>query len=272
MRAREHPAVKLSADSKANTLVVEVDGARRELELYSEAGFAALSRLWVEVGWSLKYTYAFTWMGRPIIQLPEDIVRVQEVIYALKPTVIIETGVAHGGSLVLYASLLRSMGSRGRVVGVDVEIRPHNRRAIEAHDLAPAITLVEGSSIDPATVSRVRELVEPDDRVLVLLDSNHTKLHVARELEAYAPLVSIGSYIVATDGIMETLDEDPRGHPGWKTDNPKAAAAEFARAHAAEFVLEEPPFPFNEGSIHFRVTHWPGAWLKRIAGPRIGAR
>ncbi len=256
--------MKISADAAANRLVVEVDGKREEHELYSEAGFAALSRLWVKVGWSLKYTYGFSWMGRPVIQLPEDLVRVQEAIYAVRPTLIVETGVAHGGSLVFYASLFRAMGTAGRVVGVDVEIRPHNRRAIEVHELAPSISLIEGSSIEPATLERVRALLRPEDRVMVLLDSNHTRVHVAAELEAYAPMVSAGSYLVATDGIMQDLADVPRGEPGWTRDNPKVAAAEFAARHP-EFVLADPPQPFNESPIHFRITHWPGAWLRRIS-------
>jgi cephalosporin hydroxylase len=202
-------------------------------------------------------------MGRPIIQLPEDMVRAQEVIHAVRPTAIVETGVAHGGSLVFSASLLRAMGIDGRVIGVDIEIRPHNREAIEAHPLSPMIALVEGSSVEPGTVARVRAQLRPDDRVLVFLDSNHTRAHVAAELEAYAPMVSIGSYLVATDGIMEDLADVPRGEPGWRRDNPKVAAAEFAGRHP-EFALEDPAFPFNEGSVRFRVTHWPGAWLRRL--------
>jgi cephalosporin hydroxylase len=254
--------MKLSLDTSNRTLHVEDERGTRDLPLYDKEAFAALSRAWVKVGWSLKYTYAFSWMGRPIIQLPEDMIRVQEAIYAVKPTVIVETGVAHGGSLVFYASIFKAMGHGGRVVGVDIEIRPHNRKAIEAHELSPLITLVEGSSTDPATVARVRQLLRPDDRVLVLLDSNHTKAHVAAELEAYAPLVSAGSYIVATDGVMREVCDAPRGQPGWDLDNPTEAAAEFAARHP-EFRLEEPAFPFNEGPIDFRITHWPGAWLRR---------
>lgn len=256
--------MRISLDTVTRKLVLDDELGRRELDLYAPEAFAALSRAWVKVGWALKYTYAFSWMGRPVIQLPEDLVRVQEVLYALKPTVVIETGVAHGGSLVFYASVMKAMGAGRSVVGIDIEIRPHNRKAIEAHELASMITLVEGSSVDPATVARVRRLVRPDDRVLVLLDSNHTKAHVAQELEAYAPLVSPGSYLVATDGVMEDLHDVPRGQPAWATDNPKAAAAEFARSHP-EFALEAPAFPFNEGKIDFRVTHWPGAWLRRLA-------
>jgi cephalosporin hydroxylase len=160
--------------------------------------------------------------------------------------------VAHGGSLVFYASILKAMG-RGRVIGVDIEIRPHNRKAIEGHELKPLITLVEGSSTDPGIVAQVKALVKPGETVLVVLDSDHSKAHVTGELNAYAPLVTPGSYIVATDGVMQFLDDVPRGMPNWKHDNPTAAAAEFAASHP-EFVLEEPPFPFNEG---------PGAYLRK---------
>jgi cephalosporin hydroxylase len=249
--------MKFTVDETRRKLLLE----EREIDLYSPEAFSILSRAWLKVGWDQKYVYAFTWMGRPIIQLPEDIVRMQEVLYRGKPDVIIETGVAHGGSLILYASLCKAMG-HGRVVGVDVEIRPHNRKAIETHELSPLITLVEGSSTDMAIVARVKGLVRKDERVLVILDSNHTKAHVRAELEAYGPLITPGSYIVATDGSMEFLDDVPRGKPEWRNDNPKAAAVEFAGAHP-EFVLEEPAWPFNEGSITERVTHWPGCYLRR---------
>jgi cephalosporin hydroxylase len=233
----------------------------RELDLYSPEAFSVLSRLWLRVGWALKHPYTFTWLGRPLIQHPEDVLRVQETIHEVAPDVIVETGVAHGGSLVFYATLCKAMG-RGRVVGVDVEIRPHNRRAIEAHVLAPLITLIEGDSAAAAVVDRVRSLVRPGERVLVILDSNHSRDHVARELEAYAPLVTEGSYIVATDGSMEFLHDVPRGRSEWAWDNPRAAAAEFAKRHP-EFALEEPPFAFNESAIRERVTHWPDAYLRR---------
>jgi cephalosporin hydroxylase len=234
----------------------------RDLDLYSKEAFELISRLWLTVGWDQKYTYTFSWMGRPIIQLPEDMIRIQEVIYQVKPDVIIETGVAHGGSLVYYASLSKAMG-RGRVIGIDIEIRPHNRKAIEAHELYPLITLVEGSSTSASTVEQVKSLVKPGEVVLVLLDSCHTKEHVLGELEAYHPLVSPGSYIVATDGVMRNLYDVPRGKPEWVRDNPAAAAAEFAAKHS-EFVLEQPPQPFNESELTESLTHWPDAWLRRV--------
>ena len=217
----------------------------------------------MKVGWGVKYTYGFSWMGRPMIQLPDDMVRIQEVIYRVRPDVLIETGVAHGGSLVFYASLFKAMG-RGRVVGVDIEIRPHNQKAIESHELSPYITLVEGSSIDRGTVEKVKGLVKPGETVLVVLDSNHTKKHVAAELESYGPLVTAGSYLVATDGVASVVSDVPGGKPEWVTDNPtNVAAAEFALSSFHEFILEEPPFPFNEGQVTERVTHWPGAYLRR---------
>lgn len=253
--------MKLTLDTDARRLTVENDGRTETLPLYSAPAFSALSWAWVKVGWGVKYTYGFSWMGRPMIQLPDDMIRIQEVIYRVKPDVLIETGVAHGGSLMFYATLFKAMG-KGRVVGVDIEIRPHNRRAIEAHELKPYITLVEGSSIDRRTVEQVERLVEPGETVMVVLDSNHSKQHVAGELDAYGPLVTAGSYIVATDGVMRTVHDLPRGKPEWLDDNPAAAAAEFAQRHP-EFSLEEPPFPFNEGEVTERVTHWPGAYLRR---------
>jgi cephalosporin hydroxylase len=152
---------------------------------------------------------------------------------------------------------------RGRVVGIDIEIRPHNREAVEAHELFSFITLVEGSSVAPDVVARVHSLVKPGESVLVLLDSNHTRQHVSDELEAYHDLVTPGSYIVATDGSMGDLADVPRGRPEWTWDNPTAAAAEFARRHP-EFVVEQPEWPFNESDLTENITHWPGAWLRRI--------
>ena len=254
--------MKLMIDTERKQVTIEQNGATRTLELYSREAFEQISHQWLKVGWNQKYPYTFSWMGRPIIQLPEDIIRVQEVVYRVKPDVIIETGVAHGGSLIFYASLFKAMG-KGRVIGVDIEIRPHNRKAIEAHELASFITLIEGSSIEKSVVSRVKSLVKPDETVLVILDSNHTREHVLAELEAYHDLVSRGSYIVATDGSMKDLYDVPRGKPEWKQDNPTAAALEFVKKHP-EFVIEQPAWPFNDSDLKENITHWPGAWLRRL--------
>lgn len=253
--------MKLILDTVAGTLTLEDAGQSKMMDLYSKSSFEAISRQWVRVGWNQKYQYGFSWMGRPVIQLPEDMVRMQEVIHRLQPDVIIETGVAHGGSLVFYASLCKVLG-KGRVVGVDIEIRPPNRAAIEAHPLSGFITLIEGSSTAPEVVEQVRGLIKPGEKTLVILDSCHTYAHVHDELEAYADLVTADSYIVATDGIMYDLADVPRGMPEWATDNPMRAARDFAAAHP-EFVIEQPTWPFNESALDQNITHWPGAWLRR---------
>lgn len=237
------------------------DGKVSEFNIGSPEGFRLLSELWLRSGWDVKYVYGFSWLGRPIIQLPEDMVRIQEAIHAVQPDVIVETGVAHGGSLVYYASLCKAM-DRGRVIGVDIEIRAHNRKAIEAHPLSGYITLIEGDSTAASIVDQVRAQIRPGERVLVCLDSNHTKAHVQKELDAYHHLVTPGSYIVAMDGIMEQVVGAPRTQPDWTWNNPRQAALEFAVAHP-EFELEDPPFVFNEGQTTERVTYWPNAWLKR---------
>lgn len=253
--------MRILIDTDLGQMQVVEGGAARDVPLYTPEAFNVLSRQWVRVGWAQRYSYSFTWLGRPMIQLPEDVLRVQEAIWSLKPDVIVETGVAHGGSLIFYASLCQLAG-RGRVIGVDIEIRPHNRRAIEAHPLADRIQLIEGSSVDPAVVRQVRTVTERASCVLVLLDSNHTKAHVHAELEAYGPLVTPGSYIVATDGIMFDLHDVPGGKPEWSWDHATAAASEFVEAHP-EFALEPPARMFNESGLPDGVTYWPGGWIRR---------
>lgn len=253
--------MRITIDTDAKTIVDEITG--KTTQLYSTEGFEAISKLWLKVGWNEKHVYTFSWMGRPIIQLPEDMIRVQEAIFQVRPTVIIETGIAHGGSLIYSASLLKMMDIDGRVIGVDIDIRPHNRKAIEEHPLFPYITLIEGSSVAPDIVAQVKGRVRPEDKVLIVLDSNHSRQHVADELEAYCELVTKGSYIVATDGIMQDVYDVPRGTPSWDKDNPVTAAHEFLERHQ-EFVLEAPPWLFNESDLTTSInTHYPDAWLKR---------
>lgn len=253
---------RVTIDLEHRTLCSESwNGACVELDFDDPRAFAAASDAWLQVGWDAKYVYSFTWMGRPMIQLPEDMMRVQEVVHALRPDVIIETGIAHGGSIVFYASLMEAMG-HGHVIGVDVEIREHNRRAMEAHPLRHRFTLIEGSSVAPEVVDEVRRLIPTGAIVLVLLDSNHTKAHVRAELDAYSPFVSAGSWIVAADGIMKRLRGAPRSLPEWETDNPADAAADFLAAHP-EFEFDVPAFSFNEGVVNDPVTYWNGGWLRR---------
>lgn len=253
--------MRVEIDTDARSLTIEGPDGRREVPLYSSEGFGLLSDLWVQVGWNERYPYTFSWLGRPVIQLPEDLVRLQEVVWTLRPDVILETGVAHGGSAVFLAGLCRLLG-RGRVIAVDIEIRPHNRSAIEAHPLADLITLIEGDSISPVVIDEVTRTVGDASTVLVILDSDHTRAHVLGELEGYGPLVTPGSWIVATDGIMRDLAITPRGDVGWVDDNPAAAARDFLATHP-EFELAPPPWPFNESELEKAVTHWPDSWLRR---------
>jgi len=255
--------MKLVIDTTNQTITIESEAGVKTLGLFTKEAFEAISREWVRVGIDQHYSYTFSWLGRPVIQLPEDLIRIQEVIYRLRPDVIVETGIAHGGSLVYYASLCKLM-DHGRVIGVDVALRPHNRAALGAHALHPWITLVDGDSIDPSVVAHVRSLIAPGETVLVVLDSNHSRAHVDAELEAYHPFVTPGSYIVATDGVMQIAHDVPRGNPAWQHDHPAVAAADFARRHP-EFVLEQPPWVFNESELTQGVTYWPGAWLRRAA-------
>jgi cephalosporin hydroxylase len=254
--------MRVTIDTEQRTMTEESGTESRSLDLYSKEAFEIISNLWVKVGWNEKYSYTFSWLGRPIVQLPEDMIRIQEVIYRIKPDVIIETGVAHGGSLIYYATLCKAF-EKGRVVGIDIEIRPHNRNAIEGHELSSYITLVEGSSTSPEVLDHVRSLIKPGESVLVILDSNHTRQHVLDEMRSYCDLVTEGSYLVATDGIMKDFNDVPRGNPEWIWDNPNKAAQEFA-AEMPQFLLEQPAWPFNESSLTENVTHWPGAWLKRL--------
>ncbi len=186
---------------------------------------------WMLASDKYKYSYNYTWMGRPIIKYPNDIVATQEIIWAVKPDLIIETGVAHGGSLVLSASMLELLGGNGRVIGIDIDIRAHNRKAIEAHPMYKRIDLVEGSSVAADIVAQVKKLAEGRRKVMVFLDSLHTHAHVAAELEIYAPMVSVGSYLVLPDTFIEYF---PKGYyagdrPWDVGNNPMTALREFMK-------------------------------------------
>jgi len=251
--------VSFSFDAPSNSLTL-ADGS--SMPLSDPRSFSVLSSCWLRAGWDTKYVYGFSWMGRPIIQLPEDLIRIQEVIWDIKPDLIIETGVAHGGSLVFYASLMAAYG-RGSVVGVDVEIRQQNRLEIERHELANRIYLIEGDSVGGDTIKKVREYASRAEKVLVILDSDHSRSHVHEELRAYSKLVTPGSYIVACDGIMQTVAGAPRTKSDWSWNNPISAIDDFLLEND-DFTNVEPPRPFNEGAISERVTYWPRGFLQRI--------
>lgn len=217
-----------------------------------------VSRQWFEKSAQHRYSYNATWLGRPVIQYPQDILALQEVIWNAKPDLIIETGIAHGGSLIFSASMLELLGGDGEVLGIDIDIREHNRVEIEKHPMFRRISMIEGSSIDESVMEQVREKARGKDRVLVILDSMHTHDHVLRELELYSPLVTKGSYLIVFDTVVEDMDE---GHfpdrPWGKGNNPKTAVWEFLKTND-RFEIDK------EIEDKLLVTVAPDGYLKCI--------
>jgi len=211
------------------------------------------------------YSYNFSWMGRPIIQYPQDIVAMQEIIWRVQPDLIIETGIAHGGSLIFSAAMLELNAACGgpadaAVLGLDIDIRAHNRSAIEAHPMFKRISMIEGSSIAPEIVEQVRQAAAGKRSVLVCLDSNHTHAHVLAELQAYAPLVTLGSYCVVFDTVVEDLPKSLFPDRPWGPgDNPKTAVHEFLKTHGAQFEID------RAIDNKLLVSVAPDGYLKRVA-------
>ena len=207
---------------------------------------------------SAQYSYNFSWMGRPIIQYPQDMIAMQEIIWDIKPDMIIETGIAHGGSLIYYASLLELIGN-GEVLGIDIDIREHNRKEIENHKMFNRIKMIQGSSISEETFVQVKEMAKGKEKILVSLDSNHTHDHVLQELRLYSPFVNVGSYIVVFDTIVEDLPEGyfSQSRPWGIGNNPKTAVHEFLENNR-QFVIDE----MIDNKLLISVA--PGGYLKRI--------
>ena len=229
----------------------------------ADAPLRDASKTWMDLANRRKYSYHFEWLGRPIIQYPQDIVAMQELIWAVQPDLIVETGIAHGGSLIFSASMLELNASCGgpadaRVVGVDIDIRAHNRAAIEAHPLARRITMLQGSSVAPEIVAEVQRLAASRKRVLVALDSNHTHAHVLAELEAYAPLTSVGSYCDVFDTVIDDMPASMFPDRPWGPgDNPKTALFEYLKHH--------PEFEIRKDIDHkLMITVAPDGYLKRV--------
>lgn len=198
-----------------------------------------LSSIWLRETIRYKYTYNFTWMGRPIIQLPQDIIAMQEIIWQIKPDLIVETGIAHGGSLIFYASMLELIGGDGQVVGIDIDIRDDSRDQIEGHPMFKRITMIQGSSIDEGVVRQIYDFAKRKKRVLVALDSNHTHEHVLKELKFYSPIVTKESYLVVFDTAIEDMPEDLWIDRPWgKGNNPRTAVCEFLKT-SDRFVVDK---------------------------------
>lgn len=229
----------------------------------ADADLQTATRTWMNGVNRLKYSYHFEWLGRPIIQYPQDIVAMQELIWTVQPDLIIETGIAHGGSLIFYAAMLELNAACGgpadaRVLGIDIDIRAHNRAAIKAHPMNRRIDMIQGSSIALEIIHRVRERAAGKKRVMVALDSNHTHAHVLAELEAYAPLTTVGSYCVVFDTVVEDMPADMFPDRPWGPgDNPKTAAWEFLKTHP-EFEID------TTMQNKLLVTVAPDGYLRRM--------
>lgn len=241
--------------------------------LAQDAGMLSLTHEWIRHSNRHGYTYNYAWMGRPIIQYPQDMVAMQELIWQVKPDLIIETGIAHGGSLIFSASMLALLDmaeaiesgktldprqSKRAVLGVDIDIRSHNRAAIERHPMASRIRMIQGSSIAADTIAQVQDVASKYSRILVSLDSNHTHEHVLGELEAYAPLTSVGSYCVVFDTLIEDMPKELFPDRPWGPgDNPKTAVWEWIKTH--------PEFEIDRNIQHkLQITVAPDGFLKRL--------
>lgn len=255
--------MQLIVDTDAETVVLRDEHSEHCHELFSKEAFDSVADLWVRLGWVRKYSYGFSWLGRPIIQLPDDMIRIQEAIYQVQPDVLIETGIAHGGSLIFYSSVMEMIG-KGHVIGLDIDIRAHNRAAIESHPMAKRITMIEGSSVAHDVVAQVKARIKPDDIVMLILDSNHERDHVAAELAAYAELVTPGSYILSQDGVMKLVAGMPRTNADWDVNNPITAVEAFLASHP-DFEMKLPLRLFDETLETPECSHHPIGWLRRKA-------
>ncbi len=253
--------MKYIIDTEQRTFTTQGPEGSRTQDLYSREAFEELSRQWVRVGWSLSYYRTFTWMGLPVLQLPEDLVRLQQAIWEVRPDVIVETGVFHGGSMVFHASLCRALG-KGRVIGVDIAIRPEVRSAIERHPLGEWVTLIEGDSASAEVVGTIEANLKGEKTVLVILDSGHTRQHVRAELELYSRFVTPGSYLIAADGVMRELTDVPRGEASWVNDNPAQAAQDFLASHP-EFRRAMPGETAGAPELGAKATYFTDGWMKR---------
>jgi cephalosporin hydroxylase len=232
---------------------------RKNIELLStDANMKDITSKWIIASANHQYTYNFSWLGRPIIQFPQDILAVQEIVWNVKPDLIIETGIAHGGSLIFYASMLELIGGKGNVLGIDIDIRRHNKIEIEKHRMFKRINMIEGSSISEKTIQEVKNFIRRKKKIMVVLDSDHTHNHVLKELELYSPFVSKDSYLIVFDTAIEDYAIESYNERPWgKGNNPKTAVWEFLKTHQ-EFEIDKN----IENKLVITVA--PDGYLKRV--------
>jgi len=239
-------------DRLPSTIFIPSATGNRIIDIYTEEGYRVLTELWLRSGWERQIYSMINWLGVPVGQLPEDLLMMQECIYNVRPNIIVETGSYLGGTALFYASMLELIGG-GQVISVDIQA--FERPQLAAQSLKPRITLITGSSTDPAVVAEVSAMIRPTDRVLVALDSDHSRAHVQKELEFYAPLVTPGSYIVVFDGVMEILADAPKGSLAWAVDSPAPAIRDFLAAH--------PEFSVDPHYSRLQATYSTNGYLRR---------
>ena len=238
----------------------EKQNKKNILKMSKDKTFQKLTKSWFKSSEKYQYSYHFSWMGRPIIQYPQDMIALQEIIWKIKPDLIIETGIARGGSLIFSASILQLIG-KGSVVGIDIDIRKHNRIEIEKHSMFKRIKMIEGSSIDEKIVKKVYQLAKNKKRTLIILDSNHSHEHVLKELKLYSPLVTKNSYLVVFDTVIEDISTPKtlshKNRPWGKGDNPKTAVKSFLKINN-RFIIDK------EIENKLMITVAPSGFLKCI--------
>jgi cephalosporin hydroxylase len=252
--------MRITIDTEAQVLQIAENGEAKEHSLFSPEAFRILSRQWLALGWNLGHWSTLSWMGRQLLQFPDDVLRLAELLWTLRPVVIVETGVYDGGSTLLFASLCRLYGG-GRVISVESEFRPGVREAIQ-QGAGEWVTLIAGDSASPETAQNVRRNIRIADRVCVFLDSAHTTHHVAAELRLFSPLVSPGCYLIVADSILSELAHTPQGDRTWSWDHPTAAVDEFLAGHP-DFSRERPPGLFRAGVDFTELSYFPSTWLRR---------
>lgn len=236
----------------------KAEGEASRRAMAADGEFERLTSEWFLGSARHRYSYNFTWMGLPIIQYPQDIVAMQAVVWEVQPDLILETGIARGGSLVFYASMLELLGGDRRVLGVDIDIRPPNREAIERHPMAGRIDMIEGSSVADDVVARVREIARDRHRIIVVLDSHHTHDHVLRELELYSPFVRPGGYVVVFDTVIESMPLGSFPDRAWDVGNNPATAVEAFMAKNDRFEID------RRIDETLRITVAPGGYLRCV--------
>jgi cephalosporin hydroxylase len=254
--------MRIEIDTTTKELTLHQADESKTIGLYSREALPILAELWLKTEWSTERWRAFSWAGVQMLQLPEDTIRLHEAIWRLQPDLIIETGVYRGGGSIFLAGLCKLM-DRGRVICVELDLRPEAKETLTQHPLSQYITCLEGSSTAPEILSRIKPAIDAAECCMVILDSNHSADHVFAELECYGAMLKPGSIMLATDGVMERLWDTPLGQPDWSSNNPVAAVKRFLRHRGDRFELIAPPAMYGEAQFDLpELTYFPHGWLR----------